>query len=419
MAKTLRITGVIKIMNTVRKQLAAGITPDEADAFRRLVNNTLMQVEGICSAAGQKPVDLPAPTYRAYCYLKELDLKHLPVPGKNHSQPPATVRIANLVANCNRLHESLWKLAGDPQNPNLSKKNPQVEAWSKEIAEWVRYLDHMVTKSGPRPVALTAQAKRAYQWLSFLNDPANLEAHLAALHRLAKSGREPGLRQKLPRQVRNLELKVSFYNIPVLYKLKVHKGKLSLTASEGFIVADEKILRALVGSAFQAQGSYLAKVRQYAVSEEFSEVLLDLETATAGELQSDHSDPRLEASFERVNRQLFGGRLAKPRLTWNQTITHRKFGHYLYATDTVMVSVSLDRPDVPAYVLDFIMYHELLHKDLGLKTVNGRNYGHTPEFRQAERSYPKYKEAQDYLERISKEARKPGKGLFRMKRMGE
>ncbi len=402
---TLRITGVVKIMNTVRKQLAVGIPPGEADAFRKLVNTTLIQVEGICLAAGQKPEDLPLPTYRAYRYLKELELKRLPLPKKGQSPPPTTVRIANLMANCNRLHEGLWKLASDSQNPNLSKKNPQVEAWSREIAEWVRYLDHTVTKSGPRPVALTAQAKRAYQWLSFLNDPTNLDAHLAALHHLAKIGREPGLRQKLPRQVRNLDFEATFYHLPALYKLKVHKGKLSLTANEGFLAAPEKILHALVGSAFQAQGSHLAKVREFAASEEFSELLLDMETATAGELASDQADPRLGASFERVNRQFFAGKLAKPRLTWNQTITHRKFGHYLFATDTVMISVSLDRPDVPAYVLDFIMYHELLHKDLGLKTVNGRSYGHTPEFRKAERSYPKYKEAQAYLERISTEAR--------------
>jgi predicted metal-dependent hydrolase len=67
-----------------------------------------------------------------------------------------------------------------------------------------------------------------------------------------------------------------------------------------------------------------------------------------------------------------------------------------------MVSVSLDHPETPVYVLDFIMYHELLHKYLGLKTINGRNYGHTPEFREAERRYPKYKEAQAYLEKLGK-----------------
>ncbi len=48
---------------------------------------------------------------------------------------------------------------------------------------------------------------------------------------------------------------------------------------------------------------------------------------------------------------------------------------------------------VPAYAVDFVMYHELLHKQLGVKVVNGRRYAHTPAFREAELAFKRYDDA--------------------------
>jgi hypothetical protein len=106
-----------------------------------------------------------------------------------------------------------------------------------------------------------------------------------------------------------------------------------------------------------------------------------------------------------VNAAYFDGAMPRPRLTWNQTPTHRKFGHYQTTTDTVMVSLSLDAASVPAYALDFVMYHELLHKQLGVKVVNGRRYAHTPAFREAERTFKRYDDAQKVLARLSRQHR--------------
>ena len=61
--------------------------------------------------------------------------------------------------------------------------------------------------------------------------------------------------------------------------------------------------------------------------------------------------------------------------------------------DTVMVSSSLDSADAPEFVVDFILYHELLHKKLGVSWRNGRAMAHTTAFRQAERLFPRHAEA--------------------------
>jgi hypothetical protein len=65
-----------------------------------------------------------------------------------------------------------------------------------------------------------------------------------------------------------------------------------------------------------------------------------------------------------------------------------------------MISRVLDHPRVPAAAIDLVMYHELLHKRLGVQVINGRQYAHTPAFRQAEREFRGFEAAQAFLKRL-------------------
>ncbi|MEA3349379.1 MAG: hypothetical protein U9Q82_02015 [Chloroflexota bacterium] len=67
-----------------------------------------------------------------------------------------------------------------------------------------------------------------------------------------------------------------------------------------------------------------------------------------------------------------------------------------------MISISLDDSDVPTYLIDFIMYHELLHKKIGQKIINGRIYSHTSEFRAAESEFHHYEKAETALNDLAR-----------------
>ena len=110
----------------------------------------------------------------------------------------------------------------------------------------------------------------------------------------------------------------------------------------------------------------------------------------------------LRESFDRVNATYFGGAMNRPRLTWSRSFTGRKFGHYDWIMDTVMVSRTLDSGDVPEFLVDFIVYHELLHKKHGLHWVNGRGYAHTTEFYREERQFSHYQESETLLGQLAR-----------------
>lgn len=101
----------------------------------------------------------------------------------------------------------------------------------------------------------------------------------------------------------------------------------------------------------------------------------------------------LDKSFQRVNETYFRGRLRKPTLTWSPGVSRRRMGYYDEELNIIVISSGLDSKRVPTYVLDYIMYHELLHIVCPVRSVGRRRQIHTEEFKRREREYRDYNRA--------------------------
>ncbi len=110
------------------------------------------------------------------------------------------------------------------------------------------------------------------------------------------------------------------------------------------------------------------------------------------------NDPILEESFNRVNEKYFFGLMERPNLTWHNSI--RRLGSYEYGTDTISMSEVLSDDKG---LLDYVMYHEILHKKHKFYEKNGRIRHHTREFKQMEK---KFEDSREIEERIKKVVRK-------------
>lgn len=98
-------------------------------------------------------------------------------------------------------------------------------------------------------------------------------------------------------------------------------------------------------------------------------------------------DPQLEISFNRVNEKLFDNNIEKPNLVFASESFH-KLGSYEYSTDTIhMSTIFKDLPDLEQKYLDYVMYHELLHKKHTFNIKNGRHRAHTTAFRKDEAKF--------------------------------
>ncbi len=108
----------------------------------------------------------------------------------------------------------------------------------------------------------------------------------------------------------------------------------------------------------------------------------------------------LEEIFERLNQQFFGGLMGRPRLGWSRRASRSMLGHFDPSHNAIIVSRIFDRPQTPPLALEYVMFHEMLHLRYPVDHNGARRRVHTREFRNAEKEFPRLKEAKEIIKRL-------------------
>jgi hypothetical protein len=274
-----------------------------------------------------------------------------------------------------------------------------IQALARIIHQIIGEIERNCALAEATPANLTNSSRQVYAWLKFLSFGNNLESHLRTTQRLIQIASR--VCQNDCQEIENLSIDLT--NIAGLYRARRLDNDVSLTICEGFLNASDQILEALVRDSLLGKTKETTTIiRDFAYTEEYSSVLLELDLIV--EVVTENATGKyydLNRSFNKINNQFFGGSLDKPRLSWSHIQTYRQFGHYEPSRDRVVISLTLDDGRIPEFVVEFVLYHELLHKYHGAKFVNGRHLVHTLEFRQDERKFPYHKEAEAWLSKLA------------------
>jgi hypothetical protein len=118
-----------------------------------------------------------------------------------------------------------------------------------------------------------------------------------------------------------------------------------------------------------------------------------------------HIEPELKESFDRVNEKYFLGVVEMPNLAFGQR-SFRKMGSYEYGSDTITIStVFKGISDDEKVLLDYIMYHEMLHKVHKFKASYGKSRHHTGKFRFAEKQFEGFEHMESALSKFLRKKR--------------
>lgn len=390
---SVRIKGLVRALKHIRTMLQHGLTLEEVAPFQENVRTLLTQVETICTAHHCSPNDLPTPSRNAYNFLRTLDLNTLPLRDATEDTPQQPVRIKNLVKQGQQLADWMWRKADSLMSSESSRQRILTD-----LQRHIQQVETICARQNSVPAMLEKPSRQVYSWMCLLAQDEHLQAHLDALLRAQHILEETGY-------LEGRQIKLYLTHMDSLWRMRQRKNVVTFKCNQGFLYAEDDVWRALLGASLQRRTKSRQEViASFTEQESFSDVLFALASFVPppeSHMKGHHHD--LQESFQRVNETYFDSELKAPLLRWNKVPTTRKFGHYQFSDDTLMLSMTLDTPNVPEFVFDFVMYHELLHKKHGVTVVNGRRVAHTPAFRREERLYPRYQEAEEFLQDLCRQ----------------
>lgn len=109
----------------------------------------------------------------------------------------------------------------------------------------------------------------------------------------------------------------------------------------------------------------------------------------------------LDQLFSRLNRRYFANELEKPVLSWSQRRTRRILGHHDRVHEAIVISRTLDSSEIPQFVIEYVLFHEMLHVKHTPRLIKGRRVFHHAAFRADERRFQYYNEAMTFLDLFS------------------
>lgn len=398
MNHNLRIKGIVKTANNVKKMLKFGIKASEFANFKQYIQETINKIENICEEANSHPDNLPTRSRNAYYFLKEIDFNNFSfvVPLQSESIPPEktdkTIGIKNIVKQKQIILNEIFSLA------QYGDKNIFNQLFN-HINDTVTDIEIICLENQVTPANLSKSSLPIYGWMKFLTNPYFLESQILATRKTIK------ITNKIKRHnsIEWQDIFVGFTNMKSLCRGKKEHNQYKITINQGFMIAGDTIITAIITNMLTEKNNKNTQlIRQYTHSAQYRDILLQLDLSA--EINTDNPQGKcydLNVLFEQINRRYFANSLSKPRLTWSQYLTTRKFGHYEASRDKVVISLTLDNFNIPSFVAEFVLYHELLHKKCGQRWENGLKRVHTTEFKQLEQQFEFYEEAEEWLNQLT------------------
>lgn len=188
-------------------------------------------------------------------------------------------------------------------------------------------------------------------------------------------------------------------------RIRLHEGLLTVRISDLLEGApapiQEALAHILLGKLFRNSPplSMLARYRRYLNRADIRRTLHLVKLERGRKVLRDPKGEiyDLEEIFEELNTRYFHGLMARPQLGWSPTCSRTTLGHYDPSHNAIVISRLFDSRKASRVIVNFVMFHEMLHLKYPTEHKAARRCVHTKEFKEAEREFEGYHQAKTTL----------------------
>ncbi len=353
--------------------------------LREQIGKTLENLNTIFAKNRMTAKNLPPQSKKAYDFLKSIDFESI--------RPTANAQVAVVAESItfgglnSYLDHILEQLAVANTQDKLKKVHDSITYSTNSIEAEIK------TKN-IKPEQLKPAMRAIRGWLAYFSDSDALDNYMQAVER-AKNAFEQALRSNGKPECSMI---IHFCPVKAMYSVRYYKNRIIAKLPIPMISFDEETFKVLAETIFHKK-TRKKNMHDVALGKDYQRISSEIEMLAGVVEKTNGLCHNLQKSFDRVNEQYFANKIEKPVIAWSRTFTYRKMGHYDHVHDRLVVSSSLDEKIVPEFVIDFVMYHEVLHKHLGVRWLNGRKISHSPQFYQHEKAFRQYAQAKEFLSR--------------------
>jgi hypothetical protein len=203
--------------------------------------------------------------------------------------------------------------------------------------------------------------------------------------------------------------RISFFRFAnVNNTIRLREGRVLVRISDLLEGAPEAVLRSiahiLLAKLYRKpiENGYATRYRRYVSSYEMTQrthVVRQLRGRKQLNSPNGHVW-NLENIFDELNLRFFHGLLGRPQMSWSREPSRRLLGHYDPAHNTIIISRVFDDAKLPRFLVEYIVYHEMLHLKHPVKLRGSRRCVHPRAFQDEENLFPQMEEVKKWLKRL-------------------
>lgn len=200
-------------------------------------------------------------------------------------------------------------------------------------------------------------------------------------------------------------------NRTAMFSARKREGRIDVRANHVFLEAGPAIVDAMAGAIRRVPGAR-GRLREYlkARKEAIRPTVRRPKRRTLLRTRGAHHD--LAAIFAELERAYFPDAMTGVGITWGPRLSRRRrrrrrsiqLGLYIPDDQLIRIHRALDQDWVPAFYIQSVVFHEMLHHCMPPVRRGNQVVFHTPQFRALEKVFPYHRQAEAwekvYLDRL-------------------